>query len=80
MFCSSCYQIGFIMTTLFIISTYVLSVFLNRWLNKVTYKKQDCEILPIIWFIPILPAMVFIYVLFLENLFSKDNWFNGSRW
>ena len=31
---------------------YVANVFLNRWLNKIDYKKYHGSIEPFIWFIP----------------------------
>ena len=61
-----------------IITAYVLSVFLNRWLNKIICKRNKYEPIMIgIWFIPIASTIV----LFLHVIDgSKRNWFTGKNW
>lgn len=63
-----------------ILILYILNIFINRWLNKIAYKREHCEITPQIWFVPLIPILVYLYVLILEDFFNKNNWFNGSNW
>jgi hypothetical protein len=61
-----------------IITAYVLSVFLNRCLNKIICKRNKYEPIMIgVWFIPIASTIV----LFLHVIDgSKRNWFTGKYW
>ena len=70
------------MNELLIISAYFLNVFLNRFLNKITYKQDNyVGIVPIIWFIPIFPILAFLIIIFINTDFStKDTWFTGKYW
>ena len=69
------------MNTLLIITViYILNVFLNRYLNKVAYKKRHINPFPQLWFVPIIPLFAFIYIIYLDGFFEKDNWFNGKHW
>lgn len=67
------------MIAILIIPLYILSVFLNRFLNKLLYKKGYSEIAPFIWFIPLIAICVFILV-YLLNKELKSNWFTGKDW
>lgn len=70
------------MTIALIILAYVASVFLNRWLNYLIYKYFDDldeeDIVPIIWFIPVI-GTIFIIVTVLQLLYS-ESWFTGKHW
>lgn len=68
------------MGVLIFLVLYVLSVFLNRWLNKIAYQKTDCGIVPGLWFIPILTGIVLLYIIVFENDKNNDNWFTGKGW
>jgi hypothetical protein len=61
-----------------IILGYVLSVFLNRWANKVMYQKYDYSIDVILWFTPLFGSII----LFGHLIYSQDksNWFTGKNW
>ena len=61
-----------------IVIAYVLSVFLNRWLNKIICKRNKYEpIMTGIWFIPI--ASTIILIMFVLDG-SRRNWFTGKYW
>ena len=71
------------MTTLIIITAYILSVFLARWINKTLYKKDTYRpILTFVWFIPVLGlvAFIIIYIFVTVDFRPKNNWFNGKYW
>jgi ABC-type multidrug transport system fused ATPase/permease subunit len=65
-----------------IILAYIASVFLNRWLNYLIYKYFDDldeeDIIPFIWFIPVI-GTIFIIVSVLQLLYSAS-WFTGKHW
>jgi hypothetical protein len=63
-----------------IILAYVANVFLNRYINKIMYRKFNSSIDPFMWFLPI-PIMVlmFVFTLIVECLLNK-NWFTGKNW
>jgi lipid-A-disaccharide synthase-like uncharacterized protein len=74
-----------------IIIAYVLSVFLNRWLNKIMFKKYDEVVIVEIWFIPILGTFLCLsnfLLCVLDNIPQltdwmpklKSNWFTGKYW
>ncbi|CAH56640.1 hypothetical protein PHG11b_13 [Flavobacterium phage 11b] len=66
------------MTATIIITAYVLSVFLNRWLNKILCKRDKCEpIMTAIWFIPIASTIVLVTQV-IDG--CKRNWFTGKNW
>jgi hypothetical protein len=62
-----------------IILAYVANVFLNRWLNKIAWKKELIDILPITWFIPILSTIGYLSI-FINEINPKSNWFTGKNW
>lgn len=64
------------MITAITILAYVVSIFLNRFLNKVGYK-HGFEINVYIWFVPIIPAIVLIAGLIEE---TWADWFKGKHW
>ena len=66
------------MTTLIIITFYVLSVFLNRWLNKIAIEYGATKAW-LLWFLPILPAIVLFFGIILQK-YKFDNWFTGKHW
>jgi uncharacterized membrane protein len=65
------------MEAVIIILAYLGNIFLNRWLNKIDYKKYHGSIEPFIWFIPIIGTVVFLVSLVGE---WKNNWFTGKNW
>jgi len=65
------------MTTLIIITFYVLNVFLNRYLNKRALN-YGAEKIWGLWFIPILPALVLFFGIIKKHDFN--NWFTGKYW
>jgi cytochrome c-type biogenesis protein CcmH/NrfF len=67
------------MVAITIIVGYVISVFLNRWINKIAYKREKAEIEVWLWFIPILTSIVMLIII-LENIEKKNNWFTGKNW
>ena len=67
------------MTIAIIILAYVANVFLNRWLNKIAWKKELIDILPITWFIPILSTIGYLSI-FINEINPKSNWFTGKNW
>ena len=68
------------MTTTIVILAYIISVFLNRWLNKIMWIKHDYEPLPALWFVPILSTLTMVIILIYESLSRTDNWFTGKNW
>jgi len=62
-----------------IVLAYVANVFLNRWLNKIVYKRGYDEIAAWAWFLPIVCTIAMIIII-LENSEIKDNWFTGKNW
>ena len=69
------------MTTLIIITSYILSIFLNRYFNKIALK-YGSEKIWIMWFIPVLPALVCILGIIIGFSLCKKhtNWFTGKHW
>lgn len=67
------------MTIAIIILAYVANVFLTRWLNKIVWKKDLIDILPITWFLPILSIIGYLAILFKE-IETQKNWFTGKNW
>lgn len=67
------------MTATIIILAYVASVFLNRWLNKIAYKRLCADITVWSWFVPIACSIAMIIII-LENIEIKKNWFTGKNW
>jgi len=63
-----------------IILAYIGNVFLNRWLNKIVYKKNIAKIEVFTWFIPVLVTIAFILVLLNHFIEKKSNWFIGKHW
>lgn len=64
---------------------YIVDVLINRWLNKIMYQKdKDWDIVPMLWFIPIIPTAAWIVAIidnFLKTNNSKINdWFVGKHW
>ena len=79
------------MITLIIITAYILSVFLARWINKINYKlwREVVEIRSSVWFIPIVNILVEFIDLYdtKERLRAlgklpakKGNLFTGKNW
>ena len=66
------------MTATIIILAYVANVFLNRWLNKIDYKKYNASIEPVIWYLSIFGTLILLLSLFGE--LHKDSWFTGKNW
>ena len=65
-----------------ILIAYILSVFLNRWLNYIIFKKYSGTITPIIWFFSIMATVVLllgILIMIIQN-FDESNWFTGKYW
>lgn len=65
-----------------IILAYVANVFLNRWLNKITYKIDGVK-MPFAWFLSIAETIVFLIIILLEIKLKynfKSNWFTGKHW
>ena len=60
------------------IISYILNVFLNRWLNYTLYKR-DKVILPFMWFLSFFATIIFSWLI-IENYFYKPNWFTGKNW
>lgn len=59
-----------------IILAYVTNVFLNRWLNKIVYKKKiDMNIMPFMWFLSLFGTLWYLH-----DLSKYDNWFTGKHW
>jgi hypothetical protein len=69
------------MITLLILSIYIISIFISRYLNYRLYKLDDrWSIEPLVWFMPIGNIIIFT-VLYLSTLIgSKPNWFTGKYW
>ena len=65
-----------------IISAYIISVFLSRWLNKIVYQiNNEHPIWVLVWFIPILNILFFTLVtLIVIKKCIKPNWFTGKNW
>ena len=61
-----------------IILAYVANVFLNRWLNKIDYKKYNASVEPVIWYLSIFGTLILLLSLFGE--LHKDSWFTGKNW
>jgi hypothetical protein len=66
------------MTTLIIITIYILSIFLNRYLNKKALK-YGAEKIWLLWFVPIIPAIVLFLGIILQK-YNSNNWFTGKYW
>jgi predicted PurR-regulated permease PerM len=63
-----------------IIIAYVLSVFLNRWLDKIFCSDSYTQPTVLLWFIPVLPAIALLFIIVADNLTVKKNWFTGKYW
>jgi hypothetical protein len=68
------------MITIIVILAYVFNVFLNRWLNKIVYKKGIGDVLPWGWFASIACTIALICILVSNYFETKDNWFTGKYW
>ena len=66
------------MITLIIITSYILSVFLNRYLNKIALKYGATKDW-LLWFLPILPALVLFFGIIIQK-YNFNNWFTGKYW
>ena len=65
---------------LLILIAYILSVFLNRWLNYIVYKKYDqIEIITPVWFLSIIGTFILLIGIIVVY-FDKPNWFTGRDW
>lgn len=62
-----------------IIFAYIGNVFLNRYLNKIMYKKDGHSKLILFWFLPIITTIAFTLKILVNNL-EDDNWFTGKHW
>ena len=67
------------MTIAIIILAYIANIFLNRWLNKIIYKRGYADIAVWVWFIPFACTIAMI-ILIGENIEIKKNWFTGKNW
>ncbi len=65
--------------TIVLILAYIANVFLNRWLNKIAYKRGDANIEFLYWFVPIATTMAMLAIV-LQNIKIKKNWFTGKNW
>jgi len=65
--------------TIALILAYIANVFLNRWLNKIAYKRGDANIEFLYWFVPIATTMAMLAIV-LQNIKIKKNWFTGKNW
>ena len=63
-----------------IILGYVLSVFFNRWCNKILYKNYKAEIVVLVWLIPLFLPFITLIIVILYSNFAKSNWFTGKNW
>ncbi len=73
------------MITLIIILIYILTIFINRQVNKWLYNvDNNYPIWVGIWFLPIIPSLTMIWIICEEKYFKgneeKSNWFNGKNW
>ena len=64
---------------LLILIAYILSVFLNRWLDYIIYKKYNGIVIVGLWFIPVAGTITLIIII-IANIFDKPNWFTGRDW
>jgi hypothetical protein len=62
-----------------VIVAYLTNVFLNRWLNKVAYKRNCSEIESWAWFIPI-AFLIAMLIIISGKTEIKRNWFTGKNW
>ncbi len=62
-----------------VILAYVVNIFLNRWINKIAYKRNCAEVLVWAWFIPILPGVA-ILTHIIASTEIKNDWFTGKNW
>ena len=63
---------------IYIILVYIFSIFLNRWLNKIYYKKHKRNIVVILWFLGGIGTIVLLIALILDSNFA--DWFTGKNW
>jgi hypothetical protein len=69
------------MTTLIIISLYIVSVFLARYFNMKTYQIDDCyPVTTLLWFIPFLGLASWLFLFLMESSENQSNWFSGKDW
>ena len=64
---------------LIIIIGYILSVFLNRWLNYIIFKKYNYKKCVPFWFFSIMGALALLIIIIDEYL-KTSNWFTGRDW
>lgn len=62
---------------LIIIISYILNVFLNRWLDKLITKNGSKPV-PFLWFFSLFATVVLFYVLICDSKFF--DWFTGKHW
>jgi len=71
-------------TLIIILLIYIFSIFLNRFLNKIIYKKYEGYIDIMLWFIPIVSTFGFLIIMFHEIVNNENskivNWFKGNHW
>lgn len=60
------------MTTIILISIYLVSIPLCLLSNKWAYKKADASIIPIVWFIPLINSCA-IFILIFSTLLEYAN-------
>lgn len=61
--------------------SYIASVFIGRWLNKILYKRHSGPIIVGVWFIPVATIIALLILVISEELCSKKmNWFSGKNW
>jgi hypothetical protein len=75
------------MVVIILVILYIINVFVTRWLNKIAYLKlkdndtHNCSILPFMWFIPIFPAIILVFIILFHGNNNKFiNKFNGNDW
>ena len=68
------------MITAIVIISYILSIFLARWLDYLTYKNDSLwGIQYLMWFIPIVNIFS-CFTIYCMSCKSKSNWFTGKNW
>ncbi len=72
-----------------LILAYISNIFIARFLNKILYENANLGIYkyPAVWFVPVIPIVVYIYILLLYFLirirFNNNKmsyWFFGKNW
>jgi len=71
-------------TTIIIISAYIISVFISRLFDKLIHQLDRNEpVTPLLWFIVlgiIYYPLYYISKLINNKIKSKSNWFTGKNW